>query len=104
MVVEERCYWIQPGRLSDLLQLYTDGPAELQRRIQGNLLGYFTTDIGEQSQIVNLWGYSSLDDRAERRARLALEPQWQEYLKKCTPLILRMQNRILIPTSFSPIN
>ena len=28
---------------------------------------------------------------------------WQEYLKACTPLIVRIENRLLVPTAFSPI-
>ncbi len=103
MIVEERCYSILPGRLADFLALYTSGPHELQRRIQGNLLGYFTTEIGGLSSLVNLWGYESLDERMKRRAQLAAEPEWQAYLKKCTPFIQKMENRILMPTSFSPI-
>ena len=35
-------------------------PRELQQRILGNLIGYFTTEIGMLNQSVHLWGYTSL--------------------------------------------
>ncbi|MBM3557608.1 MAG: NIPSNAP family protein, partial [Alphaproteobacteria bacterium] len=34
---------------------------------------------------------------------LAASPDWQAYLKKGTALLVKMENRILIPTSFSPL-
>lgn len=104
MIVEERVYTIAAGQLPTYLEAYTAGPLELQKRILGNLLGYFTTDFGPLSTLVHLWGYASLEERTRRRAELAQEPEWQAYLAKCTPLIVKMENRLLIPTAFSPIH
>jgi hypothetical protein len=104
MIVEERIYTIQTGRVPEYLDLYERMGRKLQMRILGNMLGYFQTDVGEPgSGIVHLWGYADAADRAKRRAALAQEPAWQDYLKACTPLILRIQNRLLVPTAFSPI-
>jgi hypothetical protein len=103
MIVEERIYKIAAGRLPEYLERYEALGLGLQQRVLGNLIGYFTTEIGPLSTLVHLWGYQSLEDRNERRATLAREPAWQEYLKVCTPMILEMENRILVPTSFSPL-
>jgi hypothetical protein len=103
MIIEERNYSIVPGQLGNYLKIYTDGPLDLQKRILGNLIGYFTTEIGGLSKLVHHWGYASFEERAERRTLLAREPQWQAYLEACTPLIQKMENRILLPTDFSPI-
>ena len=103
MIVEERTYRIAAGRLPDYLGLYQEMGLEIQKRVLGNLIGYFTTEMGQLSTLVHLWGYESLNDREVRRAALAREPEWQAYLKACTPLITAMENRILVPTSFSPI-
>lgn len=104
MIVEERIYTIQTGRIAEYLDLYERMGRGLQTRILGNMLGYFQTEVGEPgSGLVHLWGYADAADRAARRAALAREPAWQDYLKACTPLIVRIQNRLLIPTAFSPI-
>jgi hypothetical protein len=103
MIVEERLYRIATGRLPEYLKHYEEKGLEVQRRILGNLIGYFTTEVGPLSTLVHLWGYADLNDRAVRRATLAQEPLWQEYLRLCTPLIETMENRILVPTSFSPL-
>jgi len=103
MIIEERIYTIVPGQIGNYLKIYTGGPLDLQKRILGNLIGYFTSETGDLSTLVHLWGYQSLYDRAGRRAQLAREPEWQAYLAACTPLIQKMENRLLLPTDFSPI-
>jgi hypothetical protein len=103
MIIEERVYTIVPGKIGQYLQIYTAGPLELQKQTLGNLIGYFTTEVGELSTLVHLWGYESLEDRARRRMALSKEKVWQDYLVACTPLIQSMSNRLLIPTDFSPI-
>ncbi|MGL4291633.1 MAG: NIPSNAP family protein [Phreatobacter sp.] len=42
-------------------------------------------------------------DREQRRAKLAVAPGWGTYLDTGTPLLLKMENRILVPTAFSPL-
>lgn len=103
MIVEQRTYLYHPGKLPEFFAIYTDGPLQLQRRILGNLVGYFTTEIGMQNQTTHMWGYASLDDRAARRAALAKEPEWQAFLKRAIPLIVSQETKILTPTPFSPI-
>lgn len=87
MIVEQRVYQISAGRLPEYLAKYEEMGLEIQKRILGHMIGYFTTEIGGLSTIVHLWGYQSLDDRASRRALLAREETWQRYLQACTPLI-----------------
>ena len=103
MIVEERIYTLHPGKVPAFLAEYQAGPRELQCRTLGRMLGYFTSEFGEQNQIVHLWAYDSLADRAERRARLIAEPEWRAFLDRVLPMILRQESRILTPTAFSPI-
>ena len=39
-------------------------------RILGHLVGYYGVEVGGLNQVVHLWAYDSLDDRAKRRAEL----------------------------------
>jgi NIPSNAP len=100
MIVEERCYTLKPGTVALYYQDYNPRGLRIQMRILGNLIGYFHTDL---DQIVHLWAYDSLADRERRRARLAADPEWQDYLKQSPDIIVRMETRILIPAPFSPI-
>lgn len=103
MIVELRDYHIHTGKLRELVELYESEGIALQQEILGGLIGWFTTDVGALSTAVSLWGYESGDEREERRARLQSDPRWQSFVTRIQPLIHTQQNRILVPTAFSPI-
>jgi hypothetical protein len=103
MIIEERIYTLHPGKVPEMVRLYGGEGLALQERHLGKFIGYFTTETGNLNQIVFMWGYESLDDRAARRARMAQDPEWQRYIEKVGHLLVTQENRILTPTSFSPI-
>ena len=103
MIVEERTYHIHTGKLPEVVRLYAEEGTEIQQRVLGNLIGAFTVDIGDLSSIVQLWGYDSLGERERRRAELQGDEGWKAFLGKLQPLIHTQRNRILVPTTFSPI-
>ncbi len=103
MIVEQRDYHVITGKLNELVTLYETEGIELQQSYLGNLLGVFTTDIGALSTYTSLWGYADFAEREERRAKLQADEQWKAFLARIQPLIHTQQNRILVPTAFSPI-
>lgn len=103
MIVEERIYTLHVGTLPEYLNLYEQEGMAIQRRILGNMLGYFTCEIGTQNQVVHLWGYESFEDRAERRVLLFRDEGWKAYFAKIRPLIVHQENKLLTPAPFSPI-
>jgi hypothetical protein len=103
MIVEERCYTLKPGTLRIYYEDYDPRGLDIQTRILGNLIGYFHTEIGELNQVVHLWGYDSLAERERRRALLAADTEWQDYLKRSPDIVVKMESRILVPAPFSPI-
>jgi hypothetical protein len=103
VIVEQRDYHVFTGKLNELVRLYETEGIELQKSYLGNLIGVFTTDVGALSTYTSLWGYESYAEREERRARMQADEAWKAFLAKIQPLIHTQQNRILVPTSFSPI-
>ncbi len=103
MIVEERTYHIHTGKLPELVRLYADEGIAIQQEILGNLIGWFTVDVGELSSIVSMWGYDDYGQREARRAALQADERWKAFLGKIQPLIHTQWNRILVPASFSPI-
>ncbi len=103
MFIDERIYTLKNGNVNPFLALYEAEGKDVQIRILGNMIGYFYTDIGPLNQVVHMWGYDSMDDRYRRRAELQASPEWQAYAKQMRPLVRHIENKILIPTSFSPI-
>ena len=103
MIVEQRDYHVFTGKLNELVRLYADEGIAIQQEILGGLVAVFTTDVGSLSTYTSLWRYDSFGEREMRRARLQADERWQIFLGKIQPLIHTQQNRILVPTSFSPI-
>jgi hypothetical protein len=103
VIVEQRDYHVYTGRLADLVRLYEEEGIALQQEFLGGLIGVFTTDVGALSTYTSLWGYESFAEREERRARMQADERWRVFLAKIQPLIHTQQNRILLPTAFSPI-
>ncbi len=104
MIVEERIYTLHTEvQMAEYLRIYETEGLVVQIPILGGLLGYFHTEIGTLNQLVHLWAYKDLEDRRERREKLHRNEQWLECLRKIRPMIRTMENRIMYPTSFSPI-
>ena len=103
MIVEQRDYHVDTGKLPERIRLYESEGIPLQQEILGSLVAAFTTDVGALSTYTTLWRYDSYAEREEKRARLHADSRWQDFLSRVQPLMHTQQNRILVPTSFSPL-
>lgn len=103
MILEERTYTLSTKfTLADYLEPYERIGLPVQSRILGNLVGGFTVEVGQLHSVVHLWGYDSFEERMRRRQELARAPEWAECLEIIRPMIATMENRLLVPTPYSP--
>jgi NIPSNAP len=103
VILEQRDYHVTTGKLVELVRLYdAEGIAIQEEHLEG-FVGAFTTDVGALSTYTSLWRYDSYAERERRRTLLQADPRWVEFLGKIQPLIHTQHNRILLPTSFSPL-
>ena len=103
MIHELRRYQIKPGKLAD----YVEKSGSIGRAIRGDrygqLLGYWSTELGPLNQVVHLWEYADLAARAAARAGLAKDERWtKEYLPGSGPLLDDQENMILTPFDWAP--
>jgi NIPSNAP protein len=103
LILEQRDYHVHTGKLAELVRLYETEGIAIQQEVLGGFVGAFTVDVGALSTYTHLWRYDSYDQRAERRAALQARDDWKAFLVKIQPLIHTQQNRILVPTAFSPL-
>jgi hypothetical protein len=103
MIIEQRTYTIQVGKIRPYMEYFGAHGLPVMQRVLGNFIAFFHADIGELNQAIQLWGYESYAERERRRAILAQEAEWLEYLRNSPPVILRQENRILLAAPFSPI-
>lgn len=104
MIVDHRTYTFRPGSMGKWLRKYETEGLPIQKRHLGTFMGLYTTEIGNLHQIVFLWGYESLADREVRRATMADDPAWQNFISEVWALdaIQAQEIRILRPAAFSP--
>ena len=102
MLIEERVYTCVPGKLREYLSVYQTHGVAVHVEILGNWLGCYVSEVGNLNQVVHLWGYKNFEDRLDRRARLAEDPRWRNYLKEAAGLVTHQENRILQPAPFTP--
>ena len=104
VIVEQRDYHVYTGKLPELVRLYETEGIPIQQEILGGLVGAFTTDIGALSTYSTHVALRARSPTARSGARGSqADPRWKEFLAKVQPLIHTQQNRILVPTSFSPL-
>jgi NIPSNAP len=105
VIVDLRTYTVVPGRLKAFLEMYETEGLPIQLRHLGKPIGYFTTEIGTQNQVVHMWGYESMADREKRRAAMEADPAWSAYRQKSAASgnLQYQENKILKSVSFSPL-
>lgn len=100
MLVEQRTYTTHPGKISEFFKHYEAEGLAVQTAILGRLVGFYQTELGPLNQIVHMWAYTDMNDRAARRAKLFADPTWQAYIPKILPLLVSMESKILMPAPF----
>merc|ERR1712241_889708 len=99
-IFELRTYNLVPKDVGKFLALSKE---KFHLRTQHSvLLGYWTTELGGLNQVVHLWQYESYSHRAEIRARLGGDQEWQqEYFQKILPW-LQLQDNLTLESLSEP--
>ncbi len=99
MFVEERIYSLAPGGTVEYIRIYEELGRAVQERILGEMLGYYTREIGELNQLVYFWSFPSMEERTRRRAELAADPDFKNFRGKIRHLVVKQENSILMPAN-----
>lgn len=97
MIYEFRTYRLKPGGLAEVEKRF--GEAYEVRRKYSPLAAFWHTEIGPLNEIIHVWPYQDVAERARIRAEAAKDPGWPP---KIADFILRMRAEIVIPFPFSP--
>jgi len=99
-VLDFRVYTAHHGKLPEFLAVYRDMALHLQLKYLGNCVGWYQSDIGGLNQVLHMWGYKDMGERQAKRAEMAADPLWGDYLKRGTPLLQRMDVQLLVNAPF----
>lgn len=94
MIYEIRTYNVKPGGVNEYLARF--GEAYTVREKYSPLYGYFYTEIGPLNQLVHIWGYDSLQQRADIRATAGKDPSGK-WPPRTNDLLISQENDILVP-------
>jgi NIPSNAP len=96
MIYELRTYTFHPGKIPAWLELV---PRILSLRADADKCrGYWTAEFGQLNQGWHLWGYDSLDQRAQLRAEMPKNERLaKELLPAVRSLLQRQDTRFLNP-------
>ena len=105
MIVDHRTYKVKPGTLNQQLAIYEKYAFPVQLKHLGAPVAFLTAETGELNTMIHLWAYESAADREQRRAAMAKDPGWGEYLKANAEAgyVVDMRTNLMVPTSFAPI-
>ena len=97
MIYELRTYTLKQGSVPDVVKAASTVSRDIRKDDYGKLEGYWVTEIGPLNQVMHLWSYSDLNERAKMRAELAKNPRWSsEYVPLIRPLLVRQEVRQIL--------
>lgn len=97
MIYEIRTYRLTPGSLAEVEKRFAE--AYEYRRKYSPLAAFWHTEIGPLNEIVHVWPYADLAERARVRAEAVEDPHWPPKILK---FVVRMKSDILTPFPFLP--
>jgi hypothetical protein len=96
MIYELRTYTLRQGTLPDVVKTAGTVGRDIRKDDYGKLEGYWQTEIGPLNQVMHLWSYQDLNQRAQLRAELGKNPRWAaEYVPLIRPNLARQEIRLL---------
>jgi hypothetical protein len=96
MIYELRTYTVKPGTLGDMVKAASTVSRDIRGDNYGKLEGYWFTEIGPLNQVMHMWSYSDLNERARLRAELAKNARWaKEYVPLLHPILMHQQVRLM---------
>ena len=97
MIYEIRTYRITPGSLGEVEKRF--GEAYESRKKYSELTAFLHTEVGSLNEIIHIWGYKDLAERARVRADAAKAPNWPPNIGE---FIQTMQSEIINAFPFIP--
>jgi hypothetical protein len=92
MIYEFRTYRLVPRSVPEVERIF--GEAYEHRKKYSELTAFWHTEIGPLNEIVHVWRYSDLAERARIRAEAAKDPNWPPKIRE---YILSMRSEIVVP-------
>ena len=98
-IYELRIYRMKPTLLGTWAASFKD-IMRVREKYSKNV-GIWTGEAPQPNEAVHMWNYRDMKHRTDVRAAVSKDPEWQAFVAKGAPIIMEMQNMLLIPTDYS---
>ena len=96
MIYELRTYTLKPGTVIEAAKTAGTIGRDVRGDNYGKLEGYWMTEIGPLNQVMHLWSYPDLNERAKLRAALSQNKRWTtEYVPLIREKLVRQDIRLM---------
>ncbi len=102
MIYELRTYTLKPGRVPEFLAWFEKNAKPVADE-HLNLVGFWYTESGELNQVVHLWAFEDLNQRAQQREKFLTDPDLVTVLPQAREMYVRQESKFLSPAAFSPL-
>jgi hypothetical protein len=105
---ELRIYTTHPGKLDALHARFRDHTNRLFKKHGMQLVGYWTPTEGEEAKntLVYMLAYPDAEARDKAWKAFKDDPEWQKAYadsRQDGPIVMKVENKFLTPTDYSPI-
>jgi hypothetical protein len=97
MIYEFRTYTLKPRSLAEVEKRYAE--AYEHRKKYSPLAAFWHTEIGPLNEIIHVWGYRDLAERARIRAEAAKDANWPPKIRE---FVVDQDVEVLTPFPFLP--
>jgi hypothetical protein len=98
-VYEMRIYRTSVGDARPWAEAYL-GILPVREKYSRNI-GLWVGEAPQPNEVLHMWNYPSVNDRAKARAALFQVPDWLAFLHSGAGKVVEMQSTLLIPTDYS---
>ena len=102
MIYEQRTYTLQPGKVPAFLEIFEKDMLSVASTYL-DMVGFWYTEIGELNQVVHMWAFEDLNQRATQRQKFYADPALANVFPKLREIMVKQESKILMPASFSPL-
>ncbi len=105
---ELRIYTTHPGKLDALHARFRDHTIRIFKKHGMQIVGFWTPTEGEEANntLVYMLAYPDADAREKAWKAFRDDPEWQKAYadsRKDGPIVMKVENKFLTPTDYSPI-
>ncbi len=102
-LIDHRVYTIALRKMPEFLDVFNRLAMPVLMETLGHPLGFYTSLVGPQNQLVHLWGYDDLADYERRSRARDQHPDFAAYLAASGALITAQETRLIRATAMTPL-